>query len=165
MPDEAPTSSRKSWWSNRSEKFKQTVVVALIGAIPGTLAGTAGLLKKQDEKTARDVYSVLVKLIERVSVEQDTTQRNVEALHVQVATLSKQVDALSRQVNGASSAPAASPPLLPTRRAQIRVTDQIREPGQADLVESVLALPASPLEPVLDVDSDGVIDVPAAWPE
>lgn len=156
MPDEAPASSRKSWWANRSEKFKQTVIVALIGAIPGTLAGTAGLLKKQDEKTAREVYSVLVKYIEHLSSENSSSAASIEATNKRLQVLTERVDALSKKLDEASAMstmPAASaPPLVPpTRGARIRVTSRTAH-----------APPAPP--PPAAFDKDGVVELPANWP-
>lgn len=154
--------SNVGWWHQRSEKFRQTVVIAVIGTLPGLLAGSAAFLKKDDDQTARDVYSVLVKLIERVSVEQDTTQRNVEALHTQVAALSKQVDALSRQIEGVSTPPALSAqPLLPTRRTQIRVFETPRVSGK----DAPAGAAVDPVPPPAPADSDVGVDMPAAWPE
>jgi hypothetical protein len=155
-----PPPAGKSWWSGRSEKFKQTVVVALIGAIPGTIAGTAGLLKKNDEKTAREVYGVLIKIVEHLSNENDITQRNLEATHASVRDLSEKLDELGKRVEreSASSLPlvasAPVPPLLPsTKGGRIRVTAS-RKP----------APPPAPPSSAAFTKSD-VMEFPANWPE
>lgn len=157
VEESAPPSARKSWWSNRSEKFRQTVAVALIGAIPGTLAGTAGLLKKSDEKTAREVYGVLIKIVEHLSNENDITQRNLEATHASVRDLSEKLDALGKRVaqESASTQPPVSsapvPPLLPTGKGSIRLTS--RKPA---------APPAPPSS--ASFNKTDVMEFPADWP-
>ena len=156
MADEEP---RKGWWAGRSEKFRQTVAVALIGAIPGTLAGAAGLMKKSDEKTAREVYGVLIKIVEHLSNENDITQRNLDATHASVRELSEKLDQLSKRVEQESSsslpiaASAAVPPLLPASKGRIRVT-----------VARKAAAPPSPPSSASFVKAD-VMEFPAVWPE
>lgn len=171
---EASVEARPTWWGRRSEKFRMTVLVAFIGAMPGLLAGSAAFLKKDDDQTARDVYSVLIKLIERLASEHDATQRNIEALHAQVTELTKQVDTLSRQVESTPTVIDPPPPLLPTPRTRIRLSAGGGS-GGGDVVAMSPPASATPHPPhppaakappsPADVDKDGVIDLPEAWPE
>jgi chromosome segregation ATPase len=136
------------WWAGRSEKFRQTVAVALIGAIPGTLAGVAGLLKKQDEKTAREVYSVLVKLIEHLSNENDATQRNVAATHTNLQQLSARVDDLSKRLDSAAASSAVA---------------SLPEAKGAKVVISRRAAPR-PMPPAATTLAENtVVEMPANW--
>ena len=160
MVDDATPPERDSVpAASKSSKLKQAVVIALIGAIPGLLTGTVALLKKNDEKTARDVYGVLIKIVEHLSNENDITQRNLEATHASVRDLSEKLDALGKRVaqESASTQPPVSsapvPPLLPNNaKGKIRVT-----------VASKSAPPPAPPSSASFTKVD-VMEFPANWP-